>query len=44
MYSAPKRVPSWTAVALRALLYALLVTVVVLYAPSEPHEFIYWGF
>ncbi len=29
---------------LRALLYALALTLLVLYAPSEPHVFIYAGF
>ncbi len=32
------------AIVLRALLYALVATLLVLYAPSEPHVFIYAGF
>jgi len=31
-------------IALKALLYALAVTLLVLYAPSEPSVFIYMGF
>lgn len=36
--------PGWTAVCARALLYALAVTALVLWAPSTPHVFVYQAF
>ena len=44
MPSAPEGRPSAAAIILRALVYALAITVLVLYAPSEEHVFIYQGF
>ncbi len=44
MRSDPDSRPSPPAIVLRALLYALVATLLVLYAPSEPHVFIYAGF
>ncbi len=44
MRSDPDRAPTLPAMVLRALLYALALTLLVLYAPSEPHVFIYAGF
>ncbi len=44
MRSDPDSRPSPPAIVLRALLYALLATLLVLYTPSEPHVFIYAGF
>jgi len=29
---------------LRATLYALVAAALVIFAPAEPHVFIYWGF
>lgn len=40
----PEGQASWAAVVLRALLYALAVTALVLYAPGAEHVFIYQGF
>ena len=34
----------WIAIVLRALLYALAITALVVYAPSQEHVFIYQGF
>jgi hypothetical protein len=42
--SRPEDRPSPTAIFLRALLYALAVTALVLYAPAGDHVFIYQGF
>ena len=36
--------PSWPAVVARALLYALAIILLVLYAPGGEHVFIYQGF
>ncbi len=36
--------PRWGAIVLRALLYALAITALVLYTPSGEHAFIYQGF
>jgi hypothetical protein len=35
--------PSWLAIVARALLYALAITILVLYAPEQV-EFVYMGF
>ena len=34
----------WIAIVLRALLYALAITALVLFAPGSDHEFFYQGF
>lgn len=34
----------WAAIILRALIYALAITALVIYAPSQEHVFIYQGF
>jgi hypothetical protein len=44
MPSAPEARPALGAVVLRALVYALAVTLLVLYAPARDHVFIYQGF
>ncbi|MFQ5513656.1 MAG: hypothetical protein ACE5FG_04405 [Myxococcota bacterium] len=44
MLSPAERGPEARAIVLRALLYALAITALVLWAPSEPHVFIYPGF
>jgi len=44
MSSDDESTPTLTAVVLRALLYALAITILVLYAPAEKHVFIYQGF
>jgi hypothetical protein len=44
MPSTEVRRPSLRAVILRALLYALLITLLVVFAPGEEHVFIYQGF
>jgi len=44
MPSAPDHGPPLAAVVLRALLYALAIAALVLYAPSIEHIFIYQGF
>jgi hypothetical protein len=44
MPSGPELRPALTAVVLRALVYALAITALVLYAPSTEHVFIYQGF
>lgn len=44
MPSEPERPRSTGAIVLRALVYALAITVLVLYAPSAEHVFIYQGF
>ena len=44
MPPAPERRPPLTAVVLRALLYALAIAALVLYAPTTEHIFIYQGF
>ena len=36
--------PSWGAVVLRAALYAVAVTALVLWAPGASYDFIYQGF
>jgi len=36
--------PSLAAIVVRAVLYALAITALVLYAPTEQHVFIYQGF
>ncbi len=40
----PDLASSLPAITWRALLYALAITLLVLYGPSEPHVFIYAGF
>ena len=44
MPSAPDPPPALGAVILRALLYALLITLLVIFAPGSEHVFIYQGF
>jgi hypothetical protein len=44
MPSDPEPRPALGAVLLRALLYAVLIALLVLYAPGEQHVFIYQGF
>jgi hypothetical protein len=44
MPSDPSLRPSLRAVLLRALFYALLITVLVVFAPGQEHVFIYQGF
>lgn len=44
MPSPPERAPSGAALVLRALLYALAVVALLLYAPAGDHVFIYQGF
>ena len=41
---APIPRPSAAAVVVRALLYAIAIVALVLYAPTEEHVFIYQGF
>ena len=36
--------PTLAMIVMRALLYALAITILVLYAPAEKHVFIYQGF
>jgi hypothetical protein len=40
----PEPRPALAAVVVRALLYALGITILVLYAPGRDHVFIYHGF
>ena len=42
MSSEPR--PSTAAIVLRALIYALAIVILVLYAPGEQHVFVYQGF
>ena len=44
MPSARDAAPSWTAITARALLYAALIILLVLFAPAEQRSFIYMGF
>ena len=44
MPSAPDQAPPLTAIVLRAVLYALAIAALVLYAPTTEHIFIYQGF
>jgi len=36
--------PPWVAILLRAIVYAIAIAALVIYAPSEEHVFIYQGF
>ena len=40
----PADAPPWAAVVVRAVLYALAITALVLWAPGPEHVFIYQGF
>jgi hypothetical protein len=44
MPSVPEPRPALGAIVLRALLYALLITLLVVFAPGSEHVFIYQGF
>ena len=44
MPSVPEPHPALGAIVLRALLYALLITLLVVFAPGSEHVFIYQGF
>lgn len=42
--SVPDRAPSISSIVLRALVYAIAITVLVLFGPSQDHVFVYQGF
>ena len=44
MQSAPDAAPTLSACLLRALLYALAILALIVFAPGEEHVFIYQGF
>jgi hypothetical protein len=44
MPSTPDPAASWAAIVGRAALYALLIVLLVLFAPAEQQSFIYMGF